>query len=176
MAYRITIEKYSATLGRYWTNVYQSGAATLAAASAHGLELAAAERPLYPSHIVITKVRADDNVKNTDNYKTTPLNQAGTRATQTTDSAPLFVTARVDFASADSGAPSRKYIRGTLTEDEFTWNALQASALTRLQTYADAVVASAAVDPDNADLTTGSVFPAPQMRQLKRKKRPKPTL
>lgn len=169
--YRGTLQKYWAQAASYWTNVYWIDAATLVDAGAVLTNIKNAELPLYTSGIIVTNGRVDDAVPDTDVYLTLPYNNAGTRAGPTSDIAPLWVTSRVDFGVSGMGRPSRKYLRGTLWEEDFTYNGLSANQLTRLNTYGAAIVGLTVVDPDGQDLISYSPFPAPQMRQLRRGKK-----
>lgn len=173
--FRITVEKYASIVGEYWTNVYWATGATVDDFTADVNAIVAAERPLYPTWVTVTKVRVDDGQPNTDVYRTYVRNEAGTRTAISGDSLPLFVTARVDF-SASMGRPSRKYIRSFLTENDTTMTAIAAAALTMLQTYGDAIVATAAVvDVDGQEFTGAVPYTAPQMRQLRRGSKKKVT-
>lgn len=171
--WRISIEKFMASGAEYWTNIYYNNNATLADAVIRAGELVAAERPLYGPQVTVTKARVDDFTEGTDVGQTIVYNLPGTRTADLSGSyLPLFVTARVDFGAADAGRPSRKYLRGTLTEDDLLGPlSLSAASIARLQTYADAITDGSSCDVDGADLTTGVPWPAPQMRQLRRGKK-----
>lgn len=171
---RVTIEKHYALAGEYWTNVYFHGGNDFAAAAQFANGVVAAERALYHSGITITKYRIDDNVENTDNFVTVPLNVSGTRAA-TSDPLPLFATGRVDFA-AGTGRPSRKYIRGLLQENDTAAFKLTNSALAELQAYGSAVVAAGDyVDVDGQDISSAAASPDIAMRQLRRGSKKKVT-
>lgn len=173
--FRITIEKNRPDTQRTWTNIYYVNVADLQTAITHIANFANAERALYPSFVYITKGRADDAVANTDQYGTQVFNAAGLRTPPNSDSAPLWVTARVDFTVAGFTSPSRKYLRGCLFESDFTINALGTDITALLNTYADTVVALPFCDVDMEDIIDGVPFPAPQMRQLKRGSKKKNT-
>lgn len=174
---RMHVEKYWAALNEYWTNVYYTNTGTLSDAVTLAAGIATLERALYPSSVTITKVRADDMVPNTDNFATQVLNLAGTRTAMATGSwLPLFNTVRVDFSSADAGRPSRKYIRGTLNEDDLAGPvSLETGTLTRVATYASALVGLAVCDVDGADLTNYATWPAPNIHDLHRRSKKKTT-
>lgn len=166
--FRIIVEKYMASNGEYWVNQYWTPAVDLDAANTVAASVMAAERLLYWNGVTITKTRVDDNTPLTDQFITVPQNLAGTRATPASNSAPLWVTARVDFAVAGNGRPSRKYLRGVLFEEDFSSIDLSTTVKTLLQTYANTIVGLNICDPDMQDLLSGAPFNAPQMRQLRR--------
>lgn len=167
--FRLTLEKYNSGFAEYWTNIYWCNVAVITDAVPLLTSLMNAERPLYWASTVITKGRVDDAVKLTDNFRTVTFNAAGTRASPTGDAYPLFAVSRVDFTVADGGRPSRKYLRATIAdEDTAGATALAAAAVTRLQTYADAIVAAGLCDVDLAAITAGAVWPNIAMRQLRR--------
>lgn len=166
--FRLTVEKYSAAFSEYWVNVYWLTGASVDEFTADVNAVVAAERALYLPHVVITKARVDDGVKNTDVFRTYIYNQSGLRTGPVGDVAPLWVTARVDLQAA-LGRPSRKYLRGCMVENDFSATALAGPMLTALQTYGDAIIGTAAVvDVDGQELIGASPFNAPQMRQLRR--------
>jgi hypothetical protein len=168
MPFRVTTEKYFATAGEYWTNVYWVAANTMADAITAANSLCTAELALYYNHTVLTKARIDDGNENTDISNTVIKNQTGTRGANTTDMLPLFICARVDFGATDGGRPSRKYLRAVLAEGDTGMAALTTGVLTLLANYGLAVVGTTACDPQGFDLTAASPFTAPQMRQLRR--------
>ena len=173
MPYRVTVEKHYAAFQAYWTNIYWITAADLAAGLTQAQAIVNAEKPLYANHITITKARVDDGVPETEQFSTLVPNAVGTRATPAGDDFPLFLTARVDFQVADNGRPCRKYLRGVLFESDSGIAVLGAGIKTILQTYATAIAATTACDPQGFDIVSGAPFGAPQMRQLRRgSKRP----
>lgn len=166
--FRCIIEKYQPSQAEYWTNVYWINVADLEAANTVAASIMAAERPLYWNGVTITKTRVDDNTPNTDQFITVPQNLLGTRTTPASNNAPLWVTARVDFAVAGNGRPSRKYLRGVLFEEDFDSISLVTAVKNLLQTYANTIAGLAVCDPDLQDITSGAPFNSPQMRQLRR--------
>jgi hypothetical protein len=171
--YRLTVEKYLSAQAIYWTNVYhanlEAGVPTSVAS-----DLVAAERPLYNSEVIITKV-SHDLVEVDSNYSE-PLivNLAGTRSV-TGDRMPLFVTARVDLRYEGS-RPGRKYLRGVIYENDTTFTQIGSGLVTLLNTYLTALLAIPSLcDEDGDDLTGGAVFLAPAMRQLRRGSKKKTT-
>lgn len=167
--YRVMVEKHWAALNEFWTNVYYASGASLSDIATVATALVNAERPLYTAACTITKTHVDDMVPDTDVFETIPRNLSGTRTEPTSSHlAPLFVVARVDFAVAGGGRPSRKYLRGVLWETDFNISALESGMLTLLNTYATAVASSGACDPQGQDIASGSAKNAPAMRQLRR--------
>jgi hypothetical protein len=168
MPARITIEFYYPTIAEYWTNRYFTSDAWTAAGTTMDA-LVAAHRPVLFDTAFITKIRVDDGVEDTDNFDTVSVNLAGTYAIAGLNPLPFWNVARVDFDVAGGGRPSRKYLRGILTEQNCNFTALESGLTTLLNTYADAVVATGAIiDPQGNDFVDGVVWPMPAMRQLRR--------
>lgn len=165
--FRLSIEKYSALAAEYWVNRYFLQAATLADAMLMVDGIKDAERTLYYPGVVITKSHVDDNQPESEVYGTLVHNQAGQRQPET-EPYPLFAVARVDFTVAGGGRPSRKYLRGVLTESDANGLVLGAGVLAVLQTYATNVAASGVCDPQGQDVISGSPWLAVAMRQLRR--------
>lgn len=163
---RLTIEKYFAGLGEYWTNIYWTDG-TISEAGSALAAIIAAERALYYPTVTITKARVDDGVPNTDVFVTSVINQAGTRAASS-DPLPLFAVARVDFSIAGQGRPGRKYLRGVLQENDTASFNIVSGLLTSLQTYADAVVAAGVTDEEGQAFSSGAPALQVGMRQLRR--------
>lgn len=166
--FRVTVEKWKPAAAEYWTNVYHCNVADIAAALDFGAAVVIAERPLYKGGITITKIRADDATPLTEVSGTIVYNLTGTRNTTGSDDLPLFVVARVDFSTVGGGRPSRKYLRGVFEENDVSFSTISSGVLSELQTYAAAVVAAAGADVDNQLFSSGTVLPAPAMRQLRR--------
>lgn len=118
MPFRITIEKFYPEAYEYWTNVYFVQANTLGDAGPIGSQIVQAERTIHGTGVIFTKMRVDDNVKDTEVYSTVNLNLNGQR-TISGDLSPLFVTQRVDM-NVTGGRPSRKFYRGVLSEGVLT--------------------------------------------------------
>jgi hypothetical protein len=75
----------------------------------------------------------------------------------------------VDFDVSGGGRPSRKYLRGALLEGDVNFMTLTSAITTPANTFADAIVAiGTIVDPQGNGFLDGVVWPAPQMRQLRR--------
>jgi len=172
---QIDIEK---RLGlEYWTNRYLCSfqVGTVEAESLATL-LMDAERKLYFPDVSINKIRIasaapDDNV-----FQSWSPGTTGSRGQLATARLPLFCVLRVDFG-AGLGRPSRKYIRGCLTEidvigDVLDWNASGALFSAYGQAVSDAV---GVVDPQGDDLNGFSVYRSVGMRQLRRGSRRRST-
>lgn len=173
--YRITTEKYAPWAMRYWTNRYIIDVPSWQDGIDLITPIANAERPLYTAASAsITKGRLDDMIEGNQVHATVTLNLAGSRVAPASNLAPLWVTARVDFAPADWGRPSRKFIRGALYESDYDALSLDAAIKALLQTYANTIAGLAVVDPQGSNLVTGSVWNGPQERQLKRGSKRKP--
>jgi hypothetical protein len=175
MPYRVTVEKFMAAVGEYWTNVYWTETNDMAIAIAAGNDIVNAEKAIHSSLITITKFRVDDGQANTEISDTTVLNVAGTWESNLADLMPLFVVGRVDFKVVGGGRPSRKYLRGVFIEQEATMASITAPAIARLQTYATAIAAANVCDPQGQQVSSGAPFPAPAMRQLRRGSKKKVT-
>lgn len=156
--------------GEYWTNRYIVAAPDLPSAVAIASQIVGIERAIYSNVILVTRYRVSDGQPDTDVYQVINVNLFGNMATPTTDLLPLFVVARFDFNTAGGGRPSRKYIRGTLTEGGIAFNTITPTTVTFLDTtYAAPLVALAGfVDVDGQEIVSGSVFPQVSMRQLRR--------
>jgi hypothetical protein len=167
--FRMTVEKYAANQAEFWTNVYWLTGTTVNDFGPEVTAVVNAEKALYPEWVKITKVRIDDATPDTDVSKAYVQNISGTRALVAGNQwAPLFVVARVDIETA-TGRPSRKYLRGVLFEADFDTASLTGGITALLQSYGNALVASAAlVDVDGQDFTAAAPYPAPAMRQLRR--------
>lgn len=174
MPMRITIEKFLPSQGEYWTNVYWADFPTPAAAIPTAEDLVTAERGIHLPAVTFTKFRIDDGTPDTEIWETQVLNLQGLAST-TGEMMPLFVVARVDFTVAGGGRPSRKYLRGVLTEEVVNGFLLNAGMLTVLGSYAAAVAAAATHDVDGQGITGGSAHPQPGMRQLRRGSKKKTT-
>lgn len=176
MPQRITVELYMPSQAEYWTNRYFTTDAVNAAGDTID-GLAAAYYAIGWSDIMVTKIRIDDNVENTDNYDTVTFNQFGSNAIGSEQHLPLFNVARVDFDVAGGGRPSRKYLRGLLTESGVTFTSLGSTTLTGLNSFGDAIVALGTICDPQGNLFVDAVpWPAPAMRQLRRGSKKSSTL
>src|SRR5687768_17061270 len=168
MPARIIVEFFNTGTAEYWTNRYFTSDAYTAAGTTIDA-LVAAHLPMLLNSCILTKVRVDDNVPDTDNFDTVSFNVTGTRAVGSDHMYPLFNTVRIDFDVAGGGRPSRKFLRAALLEGDVNFVTLQAGIITAANTFADAIVAiGTIVDPQGNDFIDGVVWPAPQMRQLRR--------
>lgn len=173
MPTRIIIEHYHASSGRRWTNRYFTTDAWTAAGTTMDA-LVAAHRAIMPTSVIITKVRVDDNVEETNNYDTVAINQAGLVDYSSQEMLPLWNTARVDFDVAGGGSPSRKFLRAVLAESNTNFMQLHPNLITALNTYGDAIVAIGTIcDPQGQLFVDAVPWPSPQMRQQNRKKKKK---
>lgn len=152
----------------FWTNRYIISAPDLQTATLVSATVLDLERLVHLVAVTFTKYRVADILPGTDLFNIVPINQPGQRGSVTT-LLPLFNTIRVDFG-VEQGRPSRKYLRGTLTENDIEFNTV--STVLRdfvLNTYALPLVAQGFyVDVDGQDITSASVFTDVQMRQLRR--------
>jgi len=166
--YRFTVEKFYSLAGEYWTNVYYADAETGSNSFTITDALVNAEKALYTPATVVTKVGITlPGSQNATVLGANIYNVAGTGAVGA-ELYPLFAVARVDFSVANS-RPSRKFIRAFLQENFANGLTIEAAALTRLQTYADAIVAIAGIcDVDGQAIISGAPKPAVAMRQLRR--------
>lgn len=172
----VTVEKYFAGANEYWVNNYNINAASGDDAVPVISAFVNAEKALYDSAIVITKVRISSSTPDDDAFYTSAVNVAGTRTAGTGDRSPLFVVARVDFSVAWQ-RPSRKYLRGIFSEGDITFSALIPGITTVLSTYATAILAITGICDEHGNTFNGaSVWPAPAMRQLRRGSKKKSTL
>lgn len=172
--FRITLEKFHATTGEYWTNIYHLNAADIAAAVPLMDAIQALEVPIHKTTVVITKGRVDDNVEDTDVFFTKVYNSPGTANTMG-ELVPLFVTTRVDFGSTAGGRPSRKYYRGTLDESDVSMTAFGTGHTNRMATFITGLIGTGYTDQSGNDINSGALYPAPQMRQLRRGSKKKVT-
>lgn len=168
MPARITIQFYNNLAGRYWTNRYFTSDDWTAAGDTMDALVAAHRAILYDNN-VITNIRVDDNVEETDNYDTVAVNLPGLRSGGGFALLPLFNVARVDFDVTGGGRPSRKYLRGCLAEGDASFTGLEAAMVTQLNTFGDALIAiGTLVDPQGQAFLDAVPWPFVQMRQLKR--------
>lgn len=150
-----------------WTNVYWCEAANIDAAADFGFAVYERERAASYSQVYFKSYRVSDGIPNTDVFRIVPLGNNGAVA-PTADLLPLFNTVRVDFGAAQ-GRPSRKYLRGVLTEGDIQYITVQINALARIQDYASAMRDDDRyVDVDGQPILTGAPAPLVQMRQLRR--------
>lgn len=170
---RLTIEKMYQ--GEYWTNVYWL-AGSVGDAGSPAAAIINAERAIHLDNVLFTKARIDDGVEDTDLFATIIINAFGLREFGTNQMLPLFNVLRVDFA-AGGGRPSRKYLRGCLTESFVNFNTIETAQVTFFQTNYASVVAevTAYQDVDAEDVTSGVVYPFVAMRQLRRASKKKTT-
>lgn len=176
MPWQVDIEKLFNN--EYWTNRYIISTTDLATSVTVGQQIADIERAVLYTTMMQTKFRVSDGVKNTDVYQVVPLNRAGTYA-MAGSLLPLFCVARVDFATAGGGRPSRKYIRGFLGEGNTADGTIESPGITTLNTYGTNLRAIPEfVDVDGQVFISHAVWPMIAMRQLRRgsRRRTEPVL
>lgn len=175
--YQVDIEKNY--LGEYWTNRYLITAEDLVEAEGYGSQIVSFEQIIHADGILFTKMRVSDTFENTDQYVSIALNTFGAYNVNEALLLPLFNVARVDF-SPTAGRPSRKYLRGVLTEDDINYNQIVTNRLNSIQTDYVAPLMSLVpfVDPQQSVFFRASVSPFVGMRQLRRgsRRRTQPVL
>lgn len=170
--FQVDIEKRLGS--EFWTNRYIVEAPNIGEASQFGLNIVAVERTIHSTAVQFTKMRTSTTAVGDGIYNIAPLAGTGNRSVVGTQLLPLFNTLRVDI-SANTGRPSRKYYRGVLTENDISGDAVTES----FTSFADALEnlvgatppAPRVVDPDGETLSTITVMPNVQMRQLRRSRR-----
>lgn len=176
MPWRVTIEKYLAVAGEYWTNVYFLDSSSQAEAETAAQNLTNMERQFHAAPVLFTKWRVDDGQPNTDVYKTQPINLFGSRDPGQVQLMPLFVVARVDISVAGGGRPSRKYYRGVLLESDVNGMTIDGSfIINAIGTAFIGAPLGDIADPDNQAAVSVSVSPITGMRQLRRGSKKKTT-
>lgn len=165
--------------GEFWTNRYILNADTLLAATPDAVLIVEAERAITIADVQFVSYRISDQIKGTDQYIVVPIGTFGLRVTST-QALPLFDVLRVDFG-VGLGRPSRKYLRGVLSEqDQTNYGELDLAAVTYFtNNYATPVKDVAGyVDVDGQDITSGRVYGQVGMRQLRRgsKRKEKPVI
>lgn len=175
--WKVDIEKKYQT--EYWTNVYYVFADDLAAAHLVAFEIKEIERAILLPGIITTKYRTSDVIPGTDIYVSTSPNEAGLRADPGGGLLPLFNVVRFDL-SAEAGRPSRKYMRGVLTENDIVFNDINNATLAEMDAnYSDPLEAVAELrDVDSQAIVDVQAYPFVGMRQLRRgsKRRAVPVL
>jgi hypothetical protein len=157
-------------LGEYWTNRYIVAASDLAGATTIGGTIMGLEKTVHQGAALFTRYRVSDGQPLTDVYQVVQVNAFGEKPGTNTSYLPLFNVIRCDFNTAGGGRPSRKYLRGILTEADVAFNNIEQACIDYLTTnYVNPLVGLAGfVDVDNQQITSGSVYPNVSMRQLRR--------
>jgi len=165
--FKVDIEKVLG--GEYWTNVYYVDVADLASAEAPALEIVACERAVTGDEVTFTKMRISDTIPDTDIYHTILLAEPGLRAVDTANLLALFNVVRVDF-SANVGRPSRKYLRGILTEGDVAFNDIAPAFVTFMDDNYSApmLLIDELCDVDGDTFEASLTYPYVAMRQLRR--------
>jgi hypothetical protein len=163
--WEITINK---ELGdEQWTNVYWVEADTLQLASAEGFQIFSYERAVHYTQVYFRSYRVSDGQPGTDVFVIVPLGTNGLKV-PTGDLLPLFNTIRVDFGTA-IGRPSRKYLRGCLTEADIQFTTINGGGLAAAIEYSvNMFELESYKDVDGQDIISGTASPVVQMRQLRR--------
>ncbi len=164
--------------GEYWTNRYIIRAADMAAATVIAGTIQGLEKTISQGDVLFTRYRVSDGQPNTDVYQITQVNNFGDRIDPPGTMLALFNVVRCDFTTAGGGRPSRKYLRGILTEGQVEFNTITPAMVGLVATnYVNPLVGlSGFVDVDDQEINAGSVYPFVGMRQLRRaSKRQAPT-
>lgn len=175
---QVDIEKQC--YGETWTNRYLVDFLPddLLAVS-HMNQLVGDERAVHYDQVFFTRVKASSLADDDDEYMVIELGVPGLRSTGEDGVLPLFNISRVDFTPT-TGRPSRKYLRGTLTEQDVeNNNILPATVSGPLAAYGTAIIArDYVVDPQGDNLVAFSVHVPVGMRQLRRgtRRRTEPVL
>jgi hypothetical protein len=166
--YSLDIEKEHQ--GEYWTNRYiLAGPVMPDAFTGTANDILAAERAVTYGNVTFTKLRVSDTNPTTDTYIIRPLGLTGLRAFANVLLLPLFCVVRVDFP-ASAGRPSRKYLRGVLSENDILGQDVEPAIVNFVNTqYGDVLGALADyVDVDGQNLAEGRASAKVGMRQLRR--------
>lgn len=162
---RVTIQK--AYQQRYWVNVYHLDTAFDESSAALNA-LIAAERAVHFTGVLLTTARLSTVAEGDEAYITVPVNQFGQKNSGNTQVMATFIAARIDFA-AGLGRPSRKFIRGSLQEEEVNGWDISGPGAAAYATYGAAVVAVPGIcDVDGEALTGYAVYPQITGRQHRR--------
>lgn len=172
--FEATIEK--SLYGEFWVNRYYFDAPDLQSASLLAEQVYNAERTIHRQLVVFTKLSVRSTVLNDYVYQSIPLNTNGLNANPSGHMMPLFVVARVDLSVAGS-KPSRKYLRGVLSEDDVNAMDVSSAMVTFINTnYVNPIAGiSGFVDPQKADIYGGACSPKTGIRQLRRGSKKKNT-
>lgn len=165
---QIDIEKQC--YGETWTNRYLVDIApTNVLAATRMNSLVEIERQVHYDMVFFTRARISTLADDDDDFMIIEYGTFGARATGEDGVLPLFNVSRIDFHAA-VGRPSRKYLRGTLTEQDVeNNNILPATVSGPLSTYGTSIVAfDTVVDPQGDNLDAFTVHVPVGMRQLRR--------
>ena len=171
--YSVDIQKYYGT--EFWTNRYMVEAASLTAADAIGAAITELEKAVTNNRITFDKRRTSSIVEGDEEYVITSLATPG-EGTDATPLYPLFNVVRVDF-SPGSGRPSRKFLRGVLTEGHADGMNLTSTISTFVATEYAVPLRDLAgfVDVDGQTFLSATVYNQISMRQLRRGSRRRTT-
>lgn len=169
---KVTIQK--TYQGRHWVNVYHLDTPLEDSGGALA-DLVQAEVAVHNTAVLITNARASTVTPNDQQYISTPINLFGTKNSGNTQLLATFIAARIDFA-AGLGRPSRKFIRGSLQEEDVTTFTLGGPGAAAYATYGAAVLAVPGIcDVDGEPLTAYAVYPEITNRQHRRGSKKKNT-
>lgn len=155
--------------GEYWTNRYVLAGEGITPLVAVANQIVAAEKAVHYAAVEFVSLRVSDTNPATDAYVTQPIGGTGAISMTGITLMPLFVVVRVEFG-AELGRPSRKYLRGCLSEGDVTFNDISsARALFIFDNYGQTLRdLPQFVDVDGQQLITATVVPQVGMRQLRR--------
>lgn len=153
----------------YWVNRYFVTGTVPSDGVGPANNILAAERAITDSRVVFTKYAVRTTLEGDFNFATVPVNAMGTISNGADPLLPLFNVLRVDFQAA-IGRPSRKYLRGVLTEGAIAFMDIGSGHMTSFQTNYATVMAAIPeyVDAQGQELIAGVVYPKVGMRQLRR--------
>lgn len=160
-----------------WSNDYLTDDATLDDAQDLSAILQTFERQIHMAVVRFTYIRVSSYVPGDRTFRHITTNLPGLR--ETSDYMPLFNTMRVDFGTADSD-PGRKYYRTPVAE-VWSVNGFFVGEINTLLTadIATYLVATNALEhlvtPKGNRITSASLYPRVQMRQLHRRRKKKVT-
>lgn len=174
--FQIDVQK--AVPGEYWTNVYHTEAADLAAAVAVANIVIDAERTIHQTNVQFDKYKVSAFPESGGVFVSGALTGPG--EAPSVSNVPLFVVARVEF-TCEMGRPGIKMYKGCLTEDDITGTGTIIEATrTFYGTWVDDLVTAAPglCKPNGQNFIGGNLRAQVGMRQLRRgsKKRDTPVI
>jgi len=165
--FQLEIEKVLG--GESWVNSYWLEGDAISDVVSRANQIVAAERAVHHSSITFSKYNLRTGTVGDEVYITAPLNVLGLADFGGSGMMPLFVVARVDF-QAEVGRPSRKYLRGCLSEGDVNFDLLDTGRREEIDDAYSEIVAAIAefVDVDGDAIIAGTCNPKTGMRQLRR--------
>lgn len=160
-----------------WSNDWLTDDATIDDAQDLAAILQTFERNIHMSAVQFTYIRVSSYIPGDRTFRNLQTNLPGLN--DTLDYLPLFNTVRLNLQTADSD-PGRKYFRCPVPELQQTNGVLVPSYITFLSTQvATYLVAENALEhlvtPKGNRVTSATIFPNVQMRQLHRRRKKKVT-